>query len=386
MRKNINKLVALNTKHSINVVLDHYSNMFYNKIVNVTKVLSEAQLKEFSRNYVSMLIDKTKKYDGDFAKLMVIRIIGDSKALTEEKLLMYYCIYSGVNSKVLNYFFKRCCHLLDYYVGLNCYAYLSSVFKEDLKEILSSLKRATPSVEILAKNRLNERYKAFETDYDTMRKNVFNRYKNLIDNNILLALIDDEIKECLKIYADKTGHLKKKDISFKMYTDLEKYLLRKKTEETYEASIILEKERNANLVEMALISFNGFYPNDKAYDELYGYYDSQIVKYYERKRNVSVKTFLLNSLYYKVQKMNDKYGTRKDVLSLKKKIIESGVIRSDSFSEVYDNWANYYMESYPLRGVTFREFALIMLTCYDKESYDEILKVKEKNKCLVLKR
>ena len=409
--KIIGNKVDLMDDQKTEMVINHYSNYFYNKIKKHSGVLSDEELQNFSYIFVKATLIKSAKSDSDIRNLMINYIVKEIKNYDYdgENLLKRYVTFVGINDNILDYFLKKYSYLLEKYENDRMYNCLSKNYQDIIFESLSTFTRANCNLENLIIKILHRKYdfdrnkleqvlskkNISESDYnfiyDTLsylKNKNYNRFKNNVymDNNWLKDKINEKYKDYLDSYISDSknsnvrSYINTKLIQFfSLYVSDTRLEEKYKTDEYYSCDDYISK----NLSRLVAI-----YPFALAEEELKKIYVQHFKMQYVKQRKTNVKYTLQRVLKQRIDFLNNSYQEQniRDMASKYKQTIPNDVLEKEILNNVIDNLVSYYVSMGINNKETFESLLINTLLNFDKTVYEDLDRLKKQEQCKVLNR
>ena len=309
-----------------NELFNDYVKILYFKMKNKNNnlVLNESELEELSqaiikRFYKDYLKNDKKVSMHSYFYRCIVNI--ERTFEKEEKLILCYVHFVGVNDKIRNYFYNKYLYLLKPYIN---------VYEDDYKKIIDNLLNGDVKYITVLESKIKKELKKMKNDkfiemknsydyekiynyYSYIKNLVFEKYKYkvVISHDELMRKLDEKYKSYVRVVVEKLKNKDDFNINSYLNARLSNYALESKSfyEKVYVDQDKIEKTKQDHfyLVEKYATKYAGNIDRVSMMKNLAKKYDELTEEYYKKNRRTSFLVFVQNGLRNKANMLHNNY-------------------------------------------------------------------------------
>ncbi len=309
-----------------NKLLDDYVKILYFKMKNKNKnlVLSESKLEELSKVIIKRFYDNYLKIKKTISihSYFYRRIINFERIFDQdEKLILCYVHYVGVNDEIKNYFYNKYLYLLKPYL---------MAYEDDYKKVIDDLLNKDVKYITILESKIKKELKKLKNDkfmemknnydyekiynyYSYIKDLVFKKYNDrvVISPDELMHKISEKYKDYVKVVIKKLKN--KDDFNINKYLNNRLSTYVEESKSFYEKVYVDEDEKEKNkkdyvyLVEKYAVKYAGSVDKKIMVDHLSKKYDELLEEYYRKNRKTTFLVFIQNGLRCEANMLHNNY-------------------------------------------------------------------------------
>lgn len=371
----------------------HYAIRLYDYIKTVNKILTEMELENFCYDLIENKINDLNN-EKDFLCNISNAIYVERKRLkTEGNLYLKYCIYEGINERVLEFLISKNKYILNDYEKHPKYKEICKEFNIYVKNAILMCNSLHDSLEKNIKEEINKNYPQEKLDvknirnlskeniesikfkYSYIKEKMFEKYKEFIPEDKLRIIVEEKYEDFF--YAFVNGSADSSNISKYICSRFGVYLdNKKKNYEWYYNNIDKRNSceiENYDLVYRYLDKFIGYYPLKNEIEE---YYYERSESYFLGEKVSCYRDYVYKYLAQKVNELNKLYDINyiKNITNEYKK---NSYIPKDIRDNYYDNLEKYYLENELYKYIPYDKFLFKTIRNYNETEYNKIKNSKD---------